>query len=260
MRSYNYFTFVYNINIYSIIHCSVDMFYANTSTKEAFHLVNPILWASRADIWRQAILYMFGGLYLDFDVFIKYPLDSFIFINDSFVYSFEKSREGFVNRYNGDNHFGQLKQHIGDRNVLHAPPRKQGEYTPSLVQWMIIAKPRNVFIERTLCNIIELVGKEFMGSSMMWSVVQRQIHLLMFYTTGPLVFTASVEEVLQEFAAGRGKYNDIDIYHRLYPKTNFREVGARHYQKKSYSNEVKKYIQENHGYSPRLLQRYFNHP
>ena len=230
------------------LYIHTDKFYANTNTREVFHLINPILWASRSDVWRQAILYAFGGLYLDFDAQVTEPLDSFIYANDSFIYSYERSSEGFVNRYQNDYHLSLIHgDSEGGRNA----------YVPSLVQWMIIAKRRCVFIERTLRNIVELVGKEFMmGWSAVLPSVQKHVRLLMFYTTGPLVFTASVKEVLLESNATQDKYNSAVVYHRVYLKTNFRQVGAKHLQERSYSNEVKMYMEENHGYSPRLLNHY----
>ena len=237
----------------------VDEFYANTSTKVAFHLINPILWASRADVWRQAILYVFGGVYLDFDAYVKNPFDSFVFHNDSFVYSYEMSHEGFVNRYKREHHLGLVEYHRGSIDSIVPTRRKMRGYIPTLVQWLIISKPKCVFIERTLNNIIELLGNEFMGESMLQSTVQGQVRLLMFYTTGPLVFTASIEETLQESMISHSNFSKADIYRRVYPKTNFKEVGAKHFQKRSYSNEVKRHMEENHGYSPRLLSSYYNH-
>jgi Glycosyltransferase sugar-binding region containing DXD motif len=41
--------------------------FADTSTLWAYNLINPLVGAAKADIWRYSVLYLFGGLYLDDD-------------------------------------------------------------------------------------------------------------------------------------------------------------------------------------------------
>ena len=41
----------------------------------AYSMTNPILGAALADIWRMAALWMYGGVYIDYDSDIKTPLD-----------------------------------------------------------------------------------------------------------------------------------------------------------------------------------------
>ena len=82
--------------------------------REVYYLIDPMFRAARCDIWRQvsspfipshtcftphfahtqAVLFIHGGLYLDIDAYIQHPLDDFIYANDSFIYSYEKSMEG----------------------------------------------------------------------------------------------------------------------------------------------------------------------
>lgn len=49
--------------------------YAGTSVLWAYNLINPLVGAAKADIWRYAVLYAFGGVYLDDDSDIRTPLD-----------------------------------------------------------------------------------------------------------------------------------------------------------------------------------------
>lgn len=49
--------------------------FPDTSLLWAYHTINPLVGAARADLWRYAVLYMNGGLYLDDDSDIKVPLD-----------------------------------------------------------------------------------------------------------------------------------------------------------------------------------------
>ena len=45
----------------------MDEHFANTSISAFFHQLNPTNYASKADIWRYCVLYVYGGLYLDDD-------------------------------------------------------------------------------------------------------------------------------------------------------------------------------------------------
>ncbi len=45
--------------------------------------------AAKADFFRYAVLYKFGGVYLDIDSYVKTPFDQFITAEDSFVVSHE---------------------------------------------------------------------------------------------------------------------------------------------------------------------------
>lgn len=50
--------------------------FANTGINWAYNVINPLIGAARADIWRYCVLYLHGGLYLDDDSDIKVPLDN----------------------------------------------------------------------------------------------------------------------------------------------------------------------------------------
>jgi mannosyltransferase OCH1-like enzyme len=47
-----------------------------TSANWAYNMVNPLIGASRADIWRYCTLYTYGGMYMDDDSNIAHSLDS----------------------------------------------------------------------------------------------------------------------------------------------------------------------------------------
>ena len=46
-----------------------------TSIAWAYNMINPVLGAAKADVWRYCVLYIFGGLYLDNDAQIRTPFD-----------------------------------------------------------------------------------------------------------------------------------------------------------------------------------------
>lgn len=49
--------------------------FGGTKIGWAYSAINPLIGASRADIWRYCVLYSYGGLYLDDDSDIRTPLD-----------------------------------------------------------------------------------------------------------------------------------------------------------------------------------------
>lgn len=58
--------------------------FAGTSVLWAYELINPLVGAARADIWRYSVLYTYGGVYLDDDSDIKVPLDQVLHLVDRF--------------------------------------------------------------------------------------------------------------------------------------------------------------------------------
>ncbi len=53
----------------------MEKLFAGTSILWAYSMINPLVYAAKADIWRYSVLYTFGGMYLDDDSDIKVPLD-----------------------------------------------------------------------------------------------------------------------------------------------------------------------------------------
>lgn len=49
--------------------------FAGTCILWAYNAINPAVGAAKADIWRYAVLYTYGGVYLDDDSDIRKPLD-----------------------------------------------------------------------------------------------------------------------------------------------------------------------------------------
>jgi len=55
----------------------------------AYHLISPLLGAAKADIWRYAVLWLYGGVYLDYDSDIKTQFNELIFKDDEVILSEE---------------------------------------------------------------------------------------------------------------------------------------------------------------------------
>lgn len=53
--------------------------FQNTSLLWAYKIIHPKLGVSRSDIWRYAVLWYYGGVYMDDDSFIDSPFDNVCF-------------------------------------------------------------------------------------------------------------------------------------------------------------------------------------
>ena len=60
----------------------MNTIFANTSVQWAYSLINIAYAASKADLWRYAVLYTYGGMYIDDDSDIKVLLDE---VSSSYV-------------------------------------------------------------------------------------------------------------------------------------------------------------------------------
>lgn len=49
--------------------------FAHTQVHWVYNTINPAVGAARADVWRYAVMYTYGGVYLDDDSDIRTPLD-----------------------------------------------------------------------------------------------------------------------------------------------------------------------------------------
>lgn len=70
--------------------------FANTSLLWAYHALSPAVGAAKADIWRYATLWTYGGAYIDDDSDMKDPLDKMVEPLDELIVAYEN------NGFNGD--------------------------------------------------------------------------------------------------------------------------------------------------------------
>jgi hypothetical protein len=74
--------------IYCDNNCKDDFMrtaFANTSILWAYNILNPMIGTAKVEVWRLAVLYTYGGLYMDDDANIQTPLDHIITASDGFV-------------------------------------------------------------------------------------------------------------------------------------------------------------------------------
>lgn len=133
---------------------------------EAYYRINPHYGACRADIFRYAILYVFGGIYLDIKIQCKVPFREWIsFEHDIGMFSYWKNlstQKQFL-----QNQFGELQN------------------------WFLIFQPRDPLLARLLVSISHSVLKEtrldYIGKGPV------------LYFTGPLIYTMIMEPYLTSY-------------------------------------------------------------
>jgi hypothetical protein len=185
--------------------CKDDFMYtmfANTSVAWAYSVINPLVYAAKADIWRYAVLYTYGGVYLDDDSDIKDPLDEVIRTEDRLIMSEEGSSslgDCYIPTYT-----------LSDKATYHRFPNYSTavhysglggkEQTPTffhdhtLVNWGIFTRPRHPLFLRTLQHIVEIITTEYQRVSVIhltrWDVRWKQVMcstgFVLTYTTREL--------------------------------------------------------------------------
>jgi len=218
----------------------MSKYFANTSVLAAYNLINPILRSPRTDIYRFSVLYTFGGVYMDYDAHVIFPLDSFIYNNDSLLLSHQRGA-AYSNLYNES-------YHLSKTGVIST------EVFPlfnTLVQWMIVSKPRNKIILRTLENLIELVRLEYKKQSALIDEMKDSLMMQIFLVVGPMMFTATVREVL----LNESILSKDDKAMRVYKKAEFQEVGAHHLMTRTYAAVIK--ARANSNEETKFLTKYY---
>ena len=166
--------------------------FANTSLLWAYHMINPQCGAAKADIWRYAVLYNYGGVYIDDDSDIIAPLDDVINQDDELVISYEK------NGFNGNRCYIP-RYHLSDfsffNNITNENLSKQNkDFQYVILNWLIISAPLHPIILRTINNLVEIIRYEYLNDNVLRSLHTEYGWAAIMCATGPSLFTASIRE------------------------------------------------------------------
>eukprot|EP01041_Mallomonas_annulata_P003231 gene3231-6393_t len=165
----------------------MDVVFNGTKLLWAFNMINPSLGVARADIWRYAVLWVYGGGYLDTDSNIVSPLREVVQKNDSFIFSWEG-----VDRfpcYNETFHlYRKLSTNHSTRIIPSLPDKK-------FLQWLFFSEAKHSFLKQTLENIVEIIELEYYRKSVLLPNLPIVHEILC--VTGPDLFTHSIIEVIQ---------------------------------------------------------------
>ena len=129
---------------------AVDVFmhtvFARTSLLWAYQNINPKLGAMKADIWRYAVLYAFGGVYVDADSCFKITLDKHLRPDDGYVFSAEHNE--YTHCYTPDFYLGQPR--FNNKAFVDTLPF--GKF--KVAQYLLIFQPRHPVLAGTLRNVV----------------------------------------------------------------------------------------------------------
>ena len=135
--------------------------FAGTSVLWAYESINPLLIAAKIDIWRLAILWMYGGVYIDDDSLLGDPLTSIIMAEDEFIYGVENNpyRTCFVSEHPyGKYRPEALNQccNVTTHVVESQPPVHTGSphVANQIVNWLILARPQHPFWKRHCAELL----------------------------------------------------------------------------------------------------------
>lgn len=135
----------------------IDRTFAGTSTQWAYNLIHPYNRAARTDLWKYAVLYTFGGLYIDDSVDFSVPLNDIVQSTDRFIVSGDVNAIDVGACYKSTFHLSSefaMARYNSTTNIALFNASK-------LASWAIFIEPRNSIILRTMDNVIEIVKSEY---------------------------------------------------------------------------------------------------
>ena len=169
--------------------------YPNSSILWAYHMLNPAIGCSKPEIWRLAVLFKFGGMYMDDDANIGMPLDDIVRPEDKMicgreVYNWDD--RCYIDSYPISNHSLNLRFGLEANSRLIF----NGKF---FFNWAMFSAPGHPVIRRTMEHIVNLIKAEYLGESLIkMSPHDHRGKLLMCATTFPITLSAR-ELVLENF-------------------------------------------------------------
>lgn len=165
----------------------IEKVYANTSIEWAYKILNPAIGCSRVEIWRLAVLYAYGGMYMDDDANVGTPLDEIIRDDDKLIFGQEGYNwddRCYIDEYPISNH--SLNVRFG--NEANSKIFFNNKF---FFNWAIFAAPRHPIIYRVLQHAVELIKREYLGdSAIKMATHDHRGKLLMCATTFPITLAA----------------------------------------------------------------------
>lgn len=164
----------------------METVFANTSTLWAYNTINPAIGAAKADVWRYAALWVYGGVYIDDDSDMKVPLDDCINPEDELILSYEK------NGFNGNRCYIP-RYHLSDFSTFRNQSKREKNafHGRILLNWAMMSAPRHPIIAETLKNAVEVLKHEYMQDSVLRSLHAAYRWEVVMCATGPSILTGS---------------------------------------------------------------------
>jgi mannosyltransferase OCH1-like enzyme len=200
----------------------MNKYFKGTSLLWAYNMISPAAGAAKADLWRYAVLWTYGGAYIDDDSDLHSPLDEVIKEEDKLIVSYEK------NGFNGNRCYIP-RYHLSDFAAYRdAIKRKENVFHGRiLLNWAMISAPRHPIIFQTMKNAVEIIKHEYTSDTVMRSLNAAFRWEVVMCATGPSLLTASAREIV----LARAPDAEFRLAH-----TDFKEYGGRF---KAVSKQVK---------------------
>ena len=157
----------------------------------AYDILNPIIGTAKVEIWRLAVLYLYGGMYMDDDANIATKLDDVVLPTDKFLVG--KEPYDFDDRcYTTDfplSNYSTTQRFFNNTS--------SGQTAPTLFDnkfffnWALFSSPGNPLLLRIMEHIVALLKHEYLlDSKIKLSPVDHRGKLLMCATTFPITHAA----------------------------------------------------------------------
>lgn len=192
----------------------MNLTFANTSLLWAFYKIHPLLMAGRADIWRMAVLWRHGGVYLDADAALRRPLSETIHADDRMILSSER------HFYHNPFHPNESLSHVIPTNHFNKS---------ILVQWCMVSEPYHPILTRFLHYVVHAVRQQYMRKVFFRYDITGPSRLLC--TTGPRMFSTAVYEEIRvnPNVSYRNGELDYDVLSAKFKAIRNRERRQYHY-------------------------------
>jgi hypothetical protein len=169
-------------------------YFKDTSFLWAYETINPVIGTAKAELWRLAILYIYGGVYLDDDADVGVPLSNIVLPTDKFIIAKESynwtdmcyrdeyllSNASFNERYGIEKNSHEL---FDNRFFLN---------------WVMFSSPGNPLLYRIMQHVVNLIKYESLSLTMIkMSPSDHRGKLLMCMSTFPITLAAR-EMVLED--------------------------------------------------------------
>lgn len=135
--------------------------FPNSSLLWAYEILNPQIGTAKAELWRLAILYVHGGMYIDDDANIGTPLNEVIQPTDKFLVG----KEGynwtdmcFRDEFVLSNASFNARYGLAKNNEIYFDNK-------FFFNWALFAMPGNPLLVRILQHVVDLIKFEYLGKS-----------------------------------------------------------------------------------------------
>ena len=147
----------------------IDDVWNGTKVQWMYHAINPSLGAAKADIWRYAALFCYGGFYIDYDANMRTKLDDIILPSDTLIVA--EDGTGYIDYFRTEfklsNNATYAKYHQQSNGSVSSLLSTMGYVTGHdastgwplfwhdkfIVNWALFSTPRNVAMIRLVDHI-----------------------------------------------------------------------------------------------------------